>query len=174
MRISMYQASAVTFVHILSNLDSCLKKSEAYAAARKIDPTVLVNARLFPDMFPLARQIQIASDQSKGCVARLSGAEPPKFEDNEKTFEELHARIEKTIAFIKTFKPEQLDGTEERKIEIKTRDGMRTYQGLGYLLDSVLPNFYFHVVTAYDVLRHNGVEIGKPDFLGDIPKVPRN
>jgi hypothetical protein len=170
----MYQASAVTFVHILSNLDNCLKKAAAYAVSRNIDPTVLVNARLYPDMFPLTRQVQIASDQVKGCVARLSGGEPPKFEDDEKTFEELHARIAKTIAYIKSMKPEQIDGSEDRKIEIKTRDGVRTYQGLGYLLDSVLPNFYFHVVTTYAILRHNGVDVGKTDFLGDIPKVPRS
>lgn len=173
MQISMYQASAVSFVNILGNLVAVLKKGEAHAVSKKFDPAVLVNSRLAPDMFPLARQIQIATDQAKGCVSRLAGLEPPKYEDNEQTFAELYTRLEKTIAYIKSVKPEQIDGSEGRKIELQQRTGVRTFQGLGYLLDYVYPNFYFHVTTAYAILRHNGVEIGKGDFMGNPEGVKR-
>jgi len=174
MQISMYQASAVSFVNVLTNLLAVLKKGEAHALAKKFDPTVLVNSRLAPDMFPLARQIQIASDQSKGCVSRLAGLEPPKYEDNEQTFAELYARIEKTIAHIQSIKPAQIDGSEDRKIELQQRTGVRHFQGLGYLFDYVYPNFYFHVTTAYAILRHNGVEVGKGDFMGNPEGVKRS
>ena len=174
MKISMYQASVVSFANVLSNLLAVLKKGEAHAVAKKIEPAVFVNARLAPDMFPLARQVQIASDQSKGCVSRLAGLEPPKYEDNEQTFAELYARLEKTIAYIQSIKPAQLEGSDERTIELKQRDRTRTFTGLGYLLDYTYPNFYFHVTTAYAILRHNGVEIGKGDFMGNPEGVKRS
>ena len=174
MQISMYQASAVSFANILTNLLAVLKKGEAFAIAKKIDPAVLVNARLAPDMFPLARQVQIATDQAKGCVSRLAGLEPPKYEDNEQTFPELYARLEKTIAYVNSIKSAQIDGSEQRKIELQQRTGVRTFQGMGYLLDYVYPNFYFHVTTAYAILRHNGVEVGKGDFIGNPEGVRRS
>jgi len=174
MKLSMYQATVISFANVLTNLLAVLKKGEAHGAAKKIEPAVLVNARLAPDMLPLARQVQIASDQSKGCVARLAGLEPPKYEDNEQTFAELYARIEKTIAYIQSIKPAQLEGSEERTIQLQQRTGVRTFQGLGYLLDYVYPNFYFHVTTAYAILRHNGVDIGKTDFMGNPEGVKRS
>ncbi len=174
MQLSMYQASVVSFANVLTNLLTVLKKGEAYAVAKKIDPAVLVNARLAPDMFALARQVQIASDQSKGCVSRLAGLEPPSYADNEQTFAELYARIEKTIAYIQSIKPAQLEGSDTRTIELKQRDRTRTFKGLGYLFDYTYPNFYFHVTTAYDILRHNGVDIGKGDFMGNPEGVKRS
>ena len=173
MQINMYQATAPTFINMLSNLEAVLRKGEAHALAKKIDPAVLINGRLAPDMFPLTRQVQIASDQAKGCMSRLAGAEPPKFEDDEKTFAELYARIQKTIAHVKGFKPDQINGSDQKAIELKTRDTVRHFHGLGYVLDYVYPNFYFHVTTAYDILRHNGVEIGKLDFMGKAEAVAR-
>jgi hypothetical protein len=174
MQLSMYQATAPGFVHILTQLKLVLKKGEDHATARKIDPLVFTGARLFPDMFPLNRQIHIATDTAKFCMARLSGTEAPKFDDKEQSFEELQARIDKTIAYIQGFKPAQIDGTEAKTIEIKPANGNpRKYQGLNYLFDSVYPNFFFHVTTAYAILRHNGVEVGKPDFLGDTENVKR-
>ena len=173
MSLSMYQASAPSFVNILTNLLAVLKKGEAHAAAKKIDPLVLTGARLAPDMFPLTRQVQIATDQAKGCVSRLAGLEPPKYEDNEQTFADLYARLEKTIAYVKSIKPEQIDGSEGRAIELKQRDNVRHFKGVGYLFDYVYPNFYFHVTTAYDILRHNGVEVGKGDFMGKPEEVRR-
>lgn len=167
MTISMYAASAPRFVAILRNLDAILSKAEAHAVAHKIDPSVLVTARLYPDMFPLVRQVQIATDQAKGSVARLAGVEVPKFDDNEQGFDDLHARIARTIAFVESFTSAQIDGTEEREIVLKVGPRELTFKGMPYLLDFVLPNFYFHVVTAYDILRHNGVEVGKRDFLGN-------
>ncbi|MDP1678654.1 MAG: DUF1993 domain-containing protein [Candidatus Nitrotoga sp.] len=166
MSISMYQASVPPIIHTLSNLRAILEKAGAYADARKIAPSVLVNARLYPDMLPLSRQVQIASDIAKGGACRLAGVEPPKYEDNESTFPELVARLDKTIALLETFKPEQIDGTEDKTINLPLHDRTLTFKGLPYLLDSVLPNVYFHVTTAYAILRHNGVEIGKQDFLG--------
>ena len=173
MQINMYQATSPTFINMLSNLEAVLKKGEAHALAKKIDPAVLINGRLAPDMFPLVRQVQIASDQAKGCMSRLAGAEPPKFEDNEKTFAELYVRIQKTIAHVKSFKPEQINGSDQKAIELKQRDTVRHFHGLGYVFDYVYPNFYFHVTTAYDILRHNGVEIGKSDFMGKAEAVAR-
>jgi len=174
MQFSMYQATAPGFVHILTQLKQVLKKGEDYAAARKVDPLVLTGSRLFPDMLPLNRQIHIATDQVKFCMSRLAGTEAPKFDDTEKSFEELQARIDKTIAHIQSFKPAQIDGTEGKSIEIKPANGNpRRYQGMNYVFDSVYPNFFFHVTTAYAILRHNGVEIGKADFLGDSEHVKR-
>ena len=167
MSLSMYQASVPVFIRALTNLSAILKKGEAYAQAKKIDPAVLVNARLYPDMFPLTRQVQIASDTAKGCASRLAGQEPPSYPDNEQTFAELHARIDKTIAHLKSLKPAQIDGSEERAIELKMRDRTLHLKGQEYLFERSLPNLFFHVTTAYDILRHNGVEIGKKDFLGE-------
>ena len=166
MKISMYQASVPSFVLILNNLSAILEKAAAHAEVKKIDPAVLLNSRLYPDMFPLVRQVQIATDNAKGCSARLAGLEPPKYEDNEATFSELIARIRKTTEYLGTFKPEQIDGSEDRTIILKFRDGSRTFVGMPYLLNYVLPNVYFHVATAYGILRHCGVEIGKQDYLG--------
>lgn len=166
MNISLYQASVPVFIHMLNNLAEVLKKGAAHATVRKIDPSVLVNSRLFPDMFPLARQVQIATDGAKGGAARLAGLESPKYEDNESSFPELLARIEKTVAYLKTFKPGQIDGAEDRTITLKIGGQNLTFQGLPYLLNFVIPNFYFHITTAYNILRHGGVEIGKQDYLG--------
>lgn len=168
MSISMYQASVPPLVRSLTNLGTILQKAAAHAEAKKIDPSVLINSRLYPDMFPLSRQVQIATDNAKGAASRLAGMEPPKFEDNEFSFPELVARIDKTIAFLQTFKPQQIDGSEDKTITLPMRDRTLTFKGMPYLLDYVLPNVYFHITTAYGILRHNGVEIGKQDFLGKI------
>ena len=166
MKMSMYQASFPVFKRMLGNLADILEKGAAHAEAKKIDPSVLVNARLFPDMFPLSKQVQIASDAVKGCAARLAGQEIPKFEDNEKTFPELVARVNKTIAYIDSFKPGDIDGTEDKDVTIAMRSGDLHFSGITNLLHFVLPNFYFHVTTTYDILRHCGVEVGKQDFHG--------
>ena len=164
--ISMYQASVPVFARALGNLAHILGKGAAHAEARKIDPAVMLNSRLFPDMFALTRQVQIASDAAKGCVARLAGVEPPKFEDNEATFAELDTRVQKTIAYVKTFKPEQIDGSERRAIVLKSPRGDMNFQGLAYLQGFAIPNLYFYITTTYDILRHNGVELGKMDYIG--------
>ena len=166
MKISMYQASAPRFAHTLKSLSTILGKAQAHCEARKIDPQVLVSARLYPDMFALARQVQIACDSAKGAVARLAGVEIPKHEDTETTFAELQARIQKTLDFIAGVKPAQVDGSEDKDIVLKLRGNDVPFKGMDYLLGFVYPNFYFHAATAYDILRHNGVEIGKADFLG--------
>jgi len=162
----MYQASVPVFVRALNNLAALLEKAAAHAEARKIDPVVLMNTRLFPDMLPLSRQVQIASDSAKGGAARLAGSEPPKFEDNEKSFPELVARLRNTVAYLESIKPEQIDGCEDRTVSWKTQTTTRTMQGTPYLLSHVTPNVYFHVTTAYAILRHCGVELGKQDLLG--------
>jgi hypothetical protein len=166
MSISMYQASVPVFVRMLTNLSGILDKAAADAEARKIDPAVFLNSRLAPDMYPFTRQVQIASDSAKGASARLAGLEVPKYEDNETSIAELKARIDKTIAFVKTIKPAQIDGSEERVITLVQGDKTRTFKGHAYLLDYVFANFYFHVATAYAILRHNGVPVGKKDFVG--------
>jgi hypothetical protein len=166
MTLSMYQASVPVFIRILNNLAAILEKAAAHAEARKIDPTVLINDRLYPDMLTMGRQVLIASDTAKGGAARLAGMEPPAYEDNEKTFPELIERLRKTIAYLNTLKPEQIDGSEKRTITVKLRDSTLTLEGMNYLLNRVLPNLYFHVSIAYAILRHNGVEIGKKDYLG--------
>ncbi len=166
MTVSMYKVSVPVLVRMLNNLVAVLEKGAAHAEARKIDPAVLVGGRLYPDMFSLARQVQVATDIAKGCVARLAGQEPPKYEDDEASFPELIARVKKTVAYINAFKPVQIDGTEEKSITLQMRSGPLTFPGMEYLLNFVHPNFYFHVTTAYDILRHSGVEIGKMDFLG--------
>jgi uncharacterized protein len=166
MTISMYQASAPRFVNTLNNLSVLLDKAQAHCEVRKIDPLVLTSYRLYPDMLPFTRQITIACDTAKGAVARLAGVEIPKHEDVEKAFEELKVRIAKTVAFIQSIKPAQIDGSEEKDIVLKLRAREVPYKGMQYLLGFALPNFYFHVVTAYAILRHNGVEISKGDYIG--------
>ena len=166
MKLSMYQASAPRFAHTLRALSGILDKAETHAAARKLDPAALTAFRLYPDMFPLTRQVQIACDTAKGAVARLAGLEIPKHEDTEQGFADLKARIARTLEFIESVKAEKIDGSEEREIVVKQRGQDVKYTGLQYLLAVAQPNFYFHVVTAYDILRHNGVELGKRDFLG--------
>jgi hypothetical protein len=166
MTISMYQASVPYFTRMLRNLKALLEKGVAHAAARKFDPAVLAQARLAPDMLPLARQVQIASDNAKGCPARLAGIDPPKFEDTETTCAQLIERIDKTLAFLATIKPEQVDGSEGREIVLKFPNNTFKFKGQDYLTFLAIPNFTFHVVTAYNILRHNGVELGKRDFLG--------
>jgi uncharacterized protein len=167
MTISMYQASAPRFANILKNLAAVLDKAKAHAEARKIDELVLTSSRLYPDMFALARQVQVACDTAKGAMARLAGVEIPKHEDSEKTFDELKARIAKTVAFIETFKPAQIDGSEDKDLTIKLGPREVQWKGMQYLLGFALPNFYFHAATAYDILRHNGVELSKRDFIGN-------
>ena len=166
MAISMYQASAPRFANMLKNLSAILEKAQAHAEAKKIDPAVLLESRLYPDMLPLVRQVQIASDNAKGAVARLAGVEVPKYEDTEETLADLRARLAKTVDFVESFKPAQIDGSEGNDIHLKLGPREVTWKGMQYLLGFALPNFYFHVVTAYDILRHNGVEIGKRDFIG--------
>ena len=166
MTISMYQASAPRLANMLRNLDAILARAQAHAVAKKIDPAVLLSARLFPDMLPLVKQVQIATDHAKGCVARLAGAEVPRFEDTEQSFEELRARIARIIAFVESFSAGQIDGSEERDITLKAGGREMSFKGLPYLLGYAMPNFYFHLVTAYNILRHNGVEIGKRDYIG--------
>ena len=167
MALSMYDFSIPVLKQALGSLAVILRKAADHAESRKIDPAVLISARLFPDMFALAKQVQIATDQAKGCAARLAGIDIPSFEDNETTFGELQARIEKTIAFLDSVKAQQIDGSETRDIVLQLHDGRSLeFTGQDYLLKWVMPNFYFHVTTAYNILRHNGVEIGKRDFLG--------
>lgn len=166
MTISMYQASVPVFIRMLNNLIAILEKAAAHAEARKIDPAVLLASRLYPDMFALTRQVQIVSDTAKGGAARLAGMEPPVYEDKETTFPELIERLRKTIAYLNTFKPGQIDGSEKREVTLKVRDSTLTLDGLTFLLNRALPNLYFHVSTAYGILRHNGIEIGKKDYLG--------
>ncbi len=162
----MYQASAPRFANTLRNLSAILDKAQAHCDAKKIDPAVLGGMRLIADMFPLSRQVQIACDTAKGAVARLAGAEIPKHEDTEQSLADLKQRIAKTIDFIDSLKAAQIDGTESREVVLKLRSGDRKFSGLSYLVDFANPNFYFHVTTAYNILRHNGVEVGKWDFLG--------
>jgi len=162
----MYQASVPVFLRTLGNLQHVLRKGEAQAEARKFDSSLLLQARLSPDMLPLTRQVQIATDMAKNGCARLAGVDPLKFEDNETSFAELHARIDRAIEYIKSFKPEQIDGSETRQITIKTRTGEQHFEGQGYLLHFVIPNLFFHCTTAYAILRMAGVELGKVDFIG--------
>ena len=168
MSVSMYQVSIPVIIHMLGNLKKILKKAERYATAKKIDPAVLLNARLAPDMHPLTRQVQIASDSAKGCAARLSGRAMPSYKDNEKSFADLYRRIDKTVAFLKKVKPQEIDGTENKTIELKFPQGTLKFKGQKYLLNFVLPNVYFHVTTAYAILRHNGLDVGKRDYIGKV------
>ena len=167
MTISMFQASVPRFVNILGNLTNILDKAQAHVDAKKLDVASLTSYRLFPDMLPMTKQVQIACDTAKGVVARLAGIEIPAHEDNEKTLAELKARIAKTIAFMKGVTPGQIDGTEEKDIVIKRGDKETHYKGMQFLLGHAVPNVYFHVATTYNILRHNGIEIGKRDYLGN-------
>jgi uncharacterized protein len=166
MSITMHSASVPIFVRMLSNVDTWFDKAEAHAAAKKFDTSVYLNARLAPDMLVFTKQIQIACDTVKFCVARLAGAEAPKFEDTETTLAELRARVHATIAYVKSVPAAQIDGSEEKDITIPRRDGSTIMKGEAYLKHFALPNFFFHVTTAYALLRHNGVELGKMDYLG--------
>jgi hypothetical protein len=169
MSLSMYQASVPVFAQILTALGTVLDKAAAHAAARKIDPAVLIAARLAPDMLPFNRQVHLASDFAKGAAARLAGVEPPSWGDTETTFSELSDRVKQTIDYIQGFKPAQIDGSEARDVIIKVAGKPLTFQGQPYLLQFVLPNFFFHATAAYAILRHNGVELGKRDFMGRVP-----
>lgn len=162
----MYDISVAVFSARLKALDSVLSLAEQNAADRKIDPQVFLTARLAPDMFALTRQVQIATDHAKGAPSRLAGREVPKYEDNESSFEELHARIAKTLDHLASFSAADLEGSEERTIELRLAGREVSMNGLQYLLNAAMPNFYFHVTTAYDILRHNGVPLGKATFLG--------
>jgi hypothetical protein len=162
----MHQISIPVFARALNNLAAILNKAATHVEARKIDPSVLINYRLAPDMLPLSRQVQIASDTAKGCAARLAGVDVPSFADTETTFPELQERIDKTLAFLNTLTAEQIDGSESRTVTIQLRGKDVQFVGLAYLTSFVLPNLYFHVTTAYAILRHNGVELGKADYLG--------
>ncbi|RJX82670.1 DUF1993 family protein [Pseudomonas sp. LS-2] len=167
MTISLYAASIPVFKQMLTALGAVLAKGEAHATARNIQPDALLQARLFPDMFPLVRQVQIAVDFAKGAGARLSGIEPPKYEDTETTFAELQALLTKVLAFLDTVTPEQVNGNEEREIVLRPgTDKEKRLSTQTYLLHYSLPQFFFHVTTTYDLLRHNGVEVGKRDYMG--------
>jgi len=167
MTISMYKASAPIFVQFLTSLSAILDKAAAHAEAKKLDPSVLLNARLFPDMFPLVRQVRAATDHALSACGRLAGVEPPKFANDEASIADLKDRIAKTIDFIRGLTPAQIDGTEDKAITITFPSGAtREFTGQSLLLNFCLPNFYFHATTAYDILRHNGIEIGKRDFMG--------
>jgi len=165
MKISVHAVSVDLLANTLANLSHVLEKGHADATTRKFDPAVLLGARLAPDMFPLTRQVQIASDTCKYGVARLAGIEAPKFEDKEQTFEELRTRIARTIDFIKSVPVSALEGSEDRSIKVALRDRTLEFKGLDYLVRWVIPNAFFHITTAYAILRHNGVELGKNDFL---------
>ena len=166
MTISMYQASVPVFDKMLGNLSAILAKTATWAEARKIDPAVLLSSRLAPDMFTFTRQVQIACDFAKGTCARLGGVEPPKYDDNEASFADLQARIAKTRQFVGTIKAAQVDGSEEKQISFKAGPRELSFKGQAYLTGFALPNFYFHYTTAYAILRHNGLELSKGDFIG--------
>jgi hypothetical protein len=168
MSLSMYQASAPRFANTLKNLAALLDKTQAHCEAKKIDPLAITSFRLFPDMFPLNRQIQIATDTAKGAIARLAGVEIPKYEDTEQTIAELKARIAKTVDFVASVPQAKIEGTAEKDIAMKIAGKDTVLKGAQYLLGHAYPNFYFHCTTAYNILRHNGIEVGKRDFLGTV------
>jgi uncharacterized protein len=168
MSLSMYQASVPSFVQMLNNLSAILDKAEAYAKNRKIDPEVLLNYRLAPDMLPFSRQVQIAADLAKGGVARLAAVEVPRHDDTEKTFADLKARLAKMVTFVQSIQPNDIDGSEDREITLTLGEHKMNFKGQPYLVHFVMPNFYFHCTTAYDILRHCWVELGKRDFIGTI------
>jgi hypothetical protein len=166
MKISMHAITADVFIRTLGNLSAALEKGLAHATQRKFDPALLLAARLAPDMYPLSRQVQIACDQAKNSVARLAAQEPPRFADTETTFEQLHARIARTIDYLKSVPASALEGSETRDIKLPQGDRTLDFKGLAYVQHTAIPNVFFHVTTAYDILRHSGVELGKGDFLG--------
>jgi hypothetical protein len=163
----MYLASVPRLTNALNNLGNLLDKAQAHVDARKLDETAITQFRLYPDMLNMTRQVQIASDTAKGVVARLAGVEIPVYEDNERSLADLKARIAKTVAFIQTIGAEQVDGTEDKDIVIKRGEKETHYKGMQFLLGHALPNVYFHITTTYCILRHNGVEVGKRDYLGN-------
>jgi uncharacterized protein len=167
MTISMYKASVPIFVQFLGSLSAVLDKAAAFAESKKIEPSVLLNTRLTPDMFPLLRQVRAATDHAVNACGRLSGVELPTFSNTEATIPELKERIAKTVDFLKSLKPAQIDGSEDKEIKITFPSGaVREFSGQSLLLNNSLPNFYFHCTTAYDILRHCGVDLGKRDFIG--------
>ena len=166
MTLSMYQAAVPVFVRALGNLKHVLQKGAEHAKAKNVTDEVLLQTRLIPDMLPLVKQVQIAADMATRGTARLAGVEPKSFEDNETTLEQLYTRIDNAIEYIKTFKPEQIDGSEARSIVLKMRTGEMTFEGQAYLLGFAIPNVFFHCTTAYNILREAGTEIGKNDFIG--------
>lgn len=168
MTLNMYQASVPVMLQMFGSITAVLDKAAAQAAERKIDPTVLVNARLAPDMLPLSGQIQIMTDQAKGCAARLAGIDIPSYADTEKTIDELKARIAKTVDFVKSLTPDRINGAEDREVTLKIGGNDLKLKGSQYFFHFFLPNFYFHATTAYDILRHNGIQIGKRDFIGSL------
>ncbi len=165
MSLSMYQASVPFFIRSLGNLEHVLQMGAAHAKAKNVSDEVLLQTRLTFDMFPLIKQIQIATDTAKNSAARLAGVEAPKFDDDETTLEQVHARLDRAIDYLKTLKPEQIDGSEARAIELKMRSGSQHFTGQDYLFEFAIPNLMFHCVTAYDILRTAGTDIGKMDFL---------
>lgn len=167
MAVSMSQISIPVFVRRLNGLANCLNKAQAFYSSKGYDETTLVNYRFFPDMFNFARQVQASTDHAKNCTAMLAGVEAPKYEDNEKSLADLIARVEKTVGWLESVKPAQIDGSETKDVTVKTRDRELNMKGIDLLLNRSMPNFYFHVTTAYDIMRHNGVEIGKRDFMGN-------
>ena len=168
MTISMYQASVPRILNMLTNLDHLLDKALVHIESKKWNEAALTQFRLYPDMLPMTRQVQIACDTAKGVVARLAGVDIPAYEDNEVSFADLKQRIAKTMAFINGFGPEQIDGTEDKDIFTKRGDVETHYKGMQFLLNHAMPNIYFHVTTVYTILRHNGIEIGKRDYLGKV------
>jgi hypothetical protein len=167
MTISMYDASVPVFKQMLTSLSHVLGKADAHATEKKIDPSVFLQSRLYPDMLPMVRQVQIACDFAKGVAARIAGIEVPNFEDHETNFVELQVRIKKTLAFIGGLSPADIEGSEERKIVTQAGTPKeKTFEGQTYLLHYGLPHFFFHATTAYDILRHSGVEVGKKDYIG--------
>ena len=169
MALSLYDISVSALIRGLSNMATVLDKAAAHAEARKFDPLVLVQSRLYPDMYPLIRQVQIGCDTAKGAAARLAQVDVPKHEDTETNFAELKQRVAKTIQFLKSVKPAQVDGADDRAIELKFPNGAMKFTAVSYVSDFVLPNFYFHASMVYALLRNNGVELGKSDFLGALP-----
>jgi hypothetical protein len=166
MTISMYKTSVPIFVQFLTSMSAVLDKAAAHCEAKKIEPATLLNMRLYPDMFPLVRQLRAVTDHAISGTARLAGAELITFPNTEASFPEVKDRIAKTIDFVKSFKPVQIDGTEDKEIVVKFSSGERKFKGQTFLLNFCLPNFYFHATTAYDILRHCGIELGKRDFMG--------
>ena len=166
MSMSLYAVTVPVFVRTLTNLKAVLQKAKAHAFDHKIEESAFVNARLYPDMFPLSRQVQIATDIARGCAARLAGVEPPPFEDNEQTFDDLASRIDRTIEYMRSLPEQQFDAAETRAITRPLRGEPHAFTGVNYALQFAMPNVYFHAATAYDILRHNGVPLGKADFLG--------
>lgn len=166
MTLSMYQASNPVFIRALGNLAHVLKKGGEHAKEKGVTDEVLLQTRLIPDMLPLVKQVQIACDMATRGMARLAGTEPQAFEDSETTLEQLYSRIERATEYLRSFTPEQIDGSETRKIQLKMRSGEMNFEGEAYLLHFVIPNVFFHCTTAYDILRQTGAPLGKMDFVG--------